>query len=127
MVDHLGLIIEVAISAANCNDKDGLRVLMSKLRLDNRQLPSLLYLDAGYISKELEQEMEDIGCRIEIIKRCDKDFKVLPKRWVVERTFAWLGKFRRLSKDFEQYTTTSENMIYLAMTKLMLKQITQLI
>jgi putative transposase len=127
LVDHLGLVIEVAISAANCNDRDGLRVMMSKLHLNNKQHPSLIYLDAGYISEELEEEMKEFDCRIEVIKRSDKSFKALPKRWIVERTFAWLGKFRRLSKDFEQYATTSENMIYLAMTRLMLKQIVKLI
>ena len=84
-------------------------------------------MDAGYISEELEEEMKEFDCRIEVIKRSDKSFKALPKRWIVERTFAWLGKFRRLSKDFEQYATTSENMIYLAMTRLMLKQIVKLI
>ncbi len=99
---------------------------MSKLQLNNRQQPSLIYLDAGYISKELEEEMKEYSCRIEIIKRSDKSFETLPKRWIVERTFAWLGKFRRLSKDFEQYITTSENMIYLAMTRLMLKQMVKL-
>lgn len=100
---------------------------MSKLRLNNKQYPSLIYLDAGYISEELKEEMKEFGCRIEVIKRSEKSFKPLPKRWIVERTFAWLGKFRRLSKDFEQYITTSENMIYLAMTRLMLKQIVKLI
>nr|WP_255354181.1 transposase [Candidatus Protochlamydia phocaeensis] len=86
-----------------------------------------MYLDAGYISENLEEEMKEFGCRIEIVKRNDKSFKALPKRWISERTFAWLGKFRRLSQDFEQYATTSQNMIYLAMTRLMLKQISKLI
>ncbi|MDB4947743.1 MAG: Mobile element protein, partial [Gemmatimonadetes bacterium] len=54
--------------------------------------------------------------------RTDKGFKVLPRRWVVERTFAWLGQYRRLSKDYEQLTTSSEAMIYLAMIQLMLRR-----
>ncbi|MDB4950520.1 MAG: transposase, partial [Gemmatimonadetes bacterium] len=54
--------------------------------------------------------------------RTDKGFKVLPRRWVVERTFAWLGQYRRLSKDYEQLTTSSEAMSYLAMIQLMLRR-----
>lgn len=62
------------------------------------------------------------GCGLEIIKRCDHKagFKILPRRWVVERTFAWLGCYRRLSKDYEYLPQTSETMIYAAMNHLML-------
>jgi putative transposase len=63
--------------------------------------------------------------RLEIVKRSDKvtGFKVLPRRWVVERTFGWLSKYRRLSKDYETNFASSEAMIYIAMTRLMLKRI----
>jgi putative transposase len=57
------------------------------------------------------------------VKRTDKGFKVLPKRWIVERTFAWLYKYRRLSKDYERYTTSSEDMIRLAMINIMLRRL----
>jgi putative transposase len=66
-----------------------------------------------------------IGCAIEIVKRSDdtSGFKVLPRRWVVERTLAWLGRYRRLSKDYEYHPQTSETMIYAAMTHLMLRRL----
>jgi putative transposase len=62
---------------------------------------------------------------IEIVKRSDdtSGFKVLPRRWVVERTLAWLGRYRRLSKDYEYHPQTSETMIYTAMTHLMLRRL----
>ena len=63
--------------------------------------------------------------RVEIVKRSDdvKGFVVLPRRWVVERTFGWLGRYRRLSKDYEYRTDTSETMIHLAMIGLMLRRL----
>ncbi len=66
-----------------------------------------------------------IGCGLSIIKRCDRTdgFKVLPRRWVVERTLAWIGRYRRLSKDYEYHPQTSETMIYAAMTNLMLRRL----
>ncbi len=68
-----------------------------------------------------------IGCVLSIVKRSDdtEGFEILPRRWVVERTLAWLGRYRRLSKDYEYLTDTSEAMIYAAMTHLMLRRITR--
>ena len=65
------------------------------------------------------------GWRLEIVKRSDnvKGFKVLPRRWVVERTFGWLYRNRRLAKDYERKCRTSETLIYLAMTRLMLRRL----
>jgi putative transposase len=62
---------------------------------------------------------------LQIVKRCDDlaGFQVLPRRWVVERTFAWLGRYRRLSKDYEELPETSETFIYIAMVHLMLKRL----
>lgn len=64
------------------------------------------------------------GARVEIVKRTDSGFKVLPRRWVVERTFGWLGRYRRLSKDYQLLPEVSESMIYAAMVRLMLRRLT---
>jgi len=86
----------------------------------------LIWADGGYKG----QPMIDwvwlfTGWIFQVVKRSDdqQGFVILPRRWVVERTFAWLGRYRRLSKDYEQLPQTSEAMIYAAMTRLMLKRL----
>jgi putative transposase len=87
-----------------------------------------IWADGGYAGQLLAWvgRLRD-ACRIElqIIKRSDKahGFRVLPKRWVVERTFGWLGRWRRLSKDYEFHTDTSEAIIRIVMTRLMLRRL----
>ncbi|WP_333783396.1 transposase [Nostoc sp. 'Peltigera membranacea cyanobiont' 210A] len=86
---------------------------------------SLIWASAGYAGKLVDWVRYFIGCAMEIVKRSDdtSGFKVLPRRWVVERTLAWLGRYRRLSKDYEYHPQTSETMIYAAMTHLMLRRL----
>ena len=122
VVDTTGLLLAVVVHAASMQDKTGARLVLSKLwglfpRLE------LIWADAGYVSSELVHWAAEFGGWLfSIIRRTDKGFKVLPRRWVVERTFAWLGQYRRLSKDYEALTSTSEAMIYLAMIQLMLRR-----
>jgi len=82
-------------------------------------------LRQNHAGKLVKQARTCWGFAIQIIKRTDdvKGFQLLPRRWVVERTFAWLGRYRRLSKDYEFYPETSESMIYLAMSLLMVRRI----
>jgi putative transposase len=63
------------------------------------------------------------GAEVEVVKRVKDEFEVLPRRWVVERTFGWLGRYRRLSKDYELLPEVSESLIYAAMVRLMLKRL----
>ena len=85
----------------------------------------LIWADGGYAGALIEWVREFAGWVLEIVRRSDdvKGFKVLPHRWVVERTFGWLGRYRRLSKDYEELTRTSESMIYLAMINLMTRRL----
>lgn len=80
-----------------------------------------LWADGGFSGGDFEQTAKRLGRAIEIVKRSDdvKGFEVLPKRWIVERTFAWLGRYRRLSKDYETKPESSVAMIQLAMINLM--------
>lgn len=84
----------------------------------------LLWADGGYVGELLDWVEENCDWILEIVKRPkdQKGFAVLPRRWVVERTFGWLGRYRRMSKDYEYDTATSEAMIFLCMTRLMLKR-----
>ena len=85
----------------------------------------LIWADSAYAGKLIDWVKDRFMCKLEIIKRTDdmKGFVLLPRRWVVERTFAWLNTYRRLSKDYERLTNTSENFIYLAMIRLMLRRL----
>jgi putative transposase len=136
LVDHFGLISGVVVSAANCNDRDGLRLLVNRLTVVG-SLPTLIYADHGYTGEALKEWMEAKGSKLEIVGRAKgvdasdgklktvEGFRLVPKRWVVERTFAWLGRLRRLSKDYEYYPSSSESWIYLGMTRLMVRRMTR--
>ena len=123
MVDHLGLIITGVVSAASCTDRDGIDALCY-LTKNRRALPKKIYADLGYSGQAMKERLNLHGIELETIgRRHKKEFVVEAKRWIVERTFAWLGKYRRLSKDYELVTNTSMNMIYLAMSRIMSKRL----
>src|ERR1035441_6915580 len=83
-----------------------------------------IWADGGYAGALLDWARRLCRCPIEIVKRSDlHTFKVLPRRWVVERTFGWLGRYRRLNRDYERQAKTGETMVYLAMIRLMLKRL----
>lgn len=124
VVDTLGLVLAVVVHAANIQDRDGAKLVLAKLpgRFPRLQI---IWADGGYAGQLIAWVQELGGWVLEIVKR-SKDasgFAVVPKRWIVERTFAWLGKYRRLSKDYEAKTHTSETVIYLAMIHLMVRRL----
>lgn len=87
----------------------------------------MVWADGAYAGKLIEWLMKWCGWTLEIVRRSADQvgFSVLPKRWIVERTFAWLGRYRRLSKDYEELTENSEAMIQIAMIRLMLRRLCQ--
>ena len=118
------MIIAVVVHAANIQDRDGAKQVLSQLAGKSARLVKL-FADGGYAGK-LEDAVKEYGPWVlEIVKRPREavGFKVLPKRWIVERTFGWLGRYRRLSKDYEFSTDSSTNMIYLSMTNLMIHRL----
>lgn len=110
----------VVVHAANVQDRDGAKQVLRRLRKRFPRL-SLIWADGGYAGKLVEWARSFGGWVLEIVKRSDSmvGFAVLPRRWIVERTFGWLGRYRRLSKDYEGRTDTSEAMIYVAMINVM--------
>ena len=125
-MDTLGLILEVVVHSAGIQDRDGAKIVFKKIRRHFKKL-KLIWADGAYAGKLIVWARRYCGWKLTIIKRSDrqKGFKVLPRRWVVERTFAWLSHYRRLSKDYEYRTDTSETMIYLAMTHLMIRRLSR--
>lgn len=124
VVDTLGLLLAVVVHAANLQDRDGAKKVLEKLK---GKFPRLqrIWADGGYTGTLVDWVMQLGGWVLDIVHR-PKDqqgFMVLPRRWVVERTFAWLGRYRRLSKDYERLPETSETLIEIAMIHLMLKRL----
>jgi putative transposase len=123
-VDTLGLILRCTVHPANVQDRDGAALVLENL---GSQFPRLrrVWADGGYAGQLQEKAKAWGKWVLEIVKRSDKaqGFEVLPHRWIVERTFGWLGRYRRLSKDYEVFTATSEAMIRLAMIRLMVKRL----
>ena len=114
------------VHAADVQDRDGGVLVMATLF---GLYPFLLnlYADGGYQGARFQDALRTILKRldVEIVKRSDqaRSFVVLPKRWIVERTFGWLGRYRRHSKDYERNTASSEAMIHIAMSHLMLRRL----
>lgn len=124
-VDTVGNLLEVVVHAAGIQDYHGARLLLLKLMEIVTTLKKLwadgIYDKAGLV----DWVHETFGIVLEIVKRPPDQvgFQVLPRRWVVERTFAWLGRYRRLSKDYERCTKSSEGVVYIASIHTMMKRI----
>jgi putative transposase len=105
-------------------DRDGAKALLSPLK---SHLPRLshVWADGSYAGSFVEWAEETLGWVIEIVSKPkgQKGFAVLPRRWVVERTLAWCGKYRQLSKDYAATTTSSEVLVFIAMTHRMLRRL----
>ena len=124
LVDTLGNLLEVVISTANLHDTKGAQLLLNKVEKMTALRLLKIWADQGYQGDLVDTVQQDWEIVLEIVKREEGQvgFAVLPRRWVVERTFAWFGKYRRLSKDYERSTTSSEGMIYIASAHTMLKR-----
>jgi transposase len=107
-------------------DRDGAREV---LRTARRSFPFIerIFADAGYQGPKMAKVIAKTGAwKLEIVKRSDAHrFVVLPKRWIVERTFAWISRNRRLARDFERYARTVAAFFHLAMIRIMLRRLTR--
>jgi putative transposase len=127
VVDSLGLLLAVAVTAANLDDGSHAWRVLRKLTPEQYPRLRLLWADRKYHNGSLARWLSQQGAsyEIEVVSRPlgAKGFVLLHRRWVVERTFAWLGRYRRLSKDYDYHTQHSEARIQLASIHLMLKRL----
>lgn len=123
VVDTNGLLHGVEVTTANVTDRDG-AILLAKRAKKNLSRVEKLLVDGGYSGEKFATEIKKIlKAKVEVVKRNElHTFKVLPKRWVVERTFGWFEKCRRLWKNCERRLKTSRQMIMLAFISLLLKR-----
>ena len=123
----MGLLLAVAVHPANIQDRDGARLVLQRLvgRFPRLQL---IWADGAYGGKLVAWAKKIGGWSLELVRRPaqQRTFQVLPRRWVVERTYGWLNLQRRLSKDYEALCETTENWLYISMTGLMLRRLAHL-
>lgn len=122
MVDTLGLVLTVFVHSAAIQDRDGARLLVEQLKCRQPRL-RVVFADGGYAGQLIEWLANVTGWTLSIVRRtATEGFQVLPKRWIVERTFAWLSHCRRHSRDYEELPESSEAMIYISMIRLMTRR-----
>jgi transposase len=119
-VDVLGLLLAVLVTPAGVQDRDGGRDLLWRLRAAHRRI-RLVWADGGYAGQLVSWAAHTLRVTLQIVKRTDKHagFVVLPRRWVVERTFSWITRYRRTVRDYERLPQHHETMIYWSMVTLM--------
>jgi putative transposase len=152
LVDTEGLVLKAKVHSAKVPDQDGIKLLLKAAR-DRLPRLSQLWVDAGYQGRGKEWAEQELGLSVEVVHRTPKPttekvariwaqewakegweidwqrllprrgFEVLPRRWVVERTFSWLSQNRRMSKDYERLCATSEAFVYAAMARIMVRRL----
>jgi putative transposase len=125
-VDKLGLILALVVHAANVQDKTGARMVLWELAARGFRRLATVFADGGYESRPLADLARRWGgWAFVVVQRLGgtTGFVVLPKRWVVERTFAWVGRNRLAAREYEERTDSSEAVVYAAMVRLMLRRL----
>jgi len=125
LVDTLGLVLVVVVHSADLQDYEGAHLVLENIKQKFKRL-KVIFADSIYGKAGLPEFLEQwYRVILQTVQRPveAEGFVVLPKRWIVERTFAWLGRYRRLSKDYERLTENSETVIRIAMIQLMLKRL----
>jgi putative transposase len=132
LVDTQGFVLKVVVSAADVQDRDGARLVAHAVQLYGPALPrlALVWADAGYSGQLVDDLRQQMGWRLEVVQRPGTQprgtFAVQPHRWIVERTFSWWGGLRRLTKDYEYQVESSEALIYVGMSHLLLRRLGRL-
>ena len=122
IVDTLGLILAVVIQSASVQDRDGAVSVINKL-MENWRRIIKIFADGGYAGKLIGKVKDMFKIELEIIKRDElHTFKILPKRWIVERTFSWIDTNRRNSKNYERLNNTSVAMVHISAIRIMMNR-----
>ena len=125
VVDTEGFLLQAVVHEASTQDRDGAVIVLKQVR-KLFPLLEIIWADGCYRGPKLAKEFQKIASwKLEIVKRNEdaSGFEVLPRRWVVERTFAWMGRNRRLAKDFEKIVETSIAYLEVAMIQLMIRRL----
>ena len=122
VTDTLGLLLTVIVHEASVSDRESATRVLMKVRTHYKRIKTI-FADQGYTGRVIAYVKSTLNFTLIIIKRTEvRFFHILPRRWVIERTFGWFGFYRRLSKDYERYPTHSEAFVYIAMSNIMLNR-----
>jgi len=125
VTDTLGLLLEVVVHEANLSDRESAKTVLTKVRAHCKRIKTV-FADQGYTGRLIAFIETTLNMTLTIIKRNEvRVFKILPRRWVIERTFGWFGFYRRLAKDYERYPKHSEAFVYIAMSNIMLHRLSR--
>ena len=128
-VDTLGHLLALCVTAANEQDRAQMAALVEQVQAVSGETVEVAFVDQGYTGEQAAQAAEQHGIKLEVVKlpEAKKGFVLLPKRWVVERSFAWAARFRRLARDYERLPETLAGLHFVAFAILMLKRFVTLI
>ena len=122
-MDTLGLLLAIVVTAASVQDRDGALPLLWRLRLGGRGI-GLVWADAAYQGRLVGWAAAALRLRVQLVRRrLAHAFEVLPRRWVIERTFAWLSRYRRTVRDYERLPTHHQAMVQWAMITIMTRRL----
>ena len=128
-VDTLGHLLALCVTAANEQDRAQVAELAQRVQAETGETVEIAFVDQGYTGENAADAAEEHGIKLEVVKlpTAKKGFVLLPRRWVVERSFGWMSRFRRLARDYERLPETLAGLHYLAFVILMLKNVAEVL
>jgi transposase len=128
-VDTLGHLLALCVTAANEQDRAQVSELAERVQTETGETVEIAYVDQGYTGENAADAAAEHGIQLEVVKlpEAKRGFVLLPRRWVVERSFGWMSRFRRLARDYERLPETLAGLHYLAFVILMLKNVVEIL
>jgi len=128
-VDTLGHLLALCVTAANEQDRAQVVELAERVQVETGETVEIAYVDQGYTGENASDAAAEHGIKLEVVKlpEAKRGFVLLPRRWVVERSFGWMSRFRRLARDYERLPETLAGLHYLAFVILMLKNVVEIL
>jgi transposase len=128
-VDTLGHLLALSVTAADEQDRAQVSELAKRVQAETGETVEIAFVDQGYTGENAADAAEEHGIKLEVVKlpMAKRGFVLLPRRWVVERSFGWMSRFRRLARDYERLPETLAGLHYLAFVILMLKNVAEVL
>jgi transposase len=128
-VDTLGHLLALCVTPANDQDRDQVAELAKRVQAETGETVEIAYVDQGYTGEDAADAAEEHGIKLEVVKlpTAKRGFVLLPRRWVIERSFGWASRFRRLARDYERLPETLAGLHYVVFVILMLKNVAEVL